>query len=147
MNESDIFEDIMEWGRDKGQLTCEEIHSAFPPEYNNNENLESFITLLQDMGVKIADEQPGDPGKERNDISDENERTDNLVQNYLYSMGDIKILSKDEAAELAKSIEDGNKIVEDTVAGLPVYQKLRKGNGNGEQGDPAILKTLEIIMS
>lgn len=158
MKESDIFEDIVAWGKDKGHLNYGEIHNAFPPEYNNNENLESFITLLQDMGVRIEDEQPEDTGKEQpagNGASDENGRTDNLVQNYLYSMGDIKILTKDEAAELAKRIEEGNKIIEDMVSGLPLYQKLTKtngtgehgdnGNGEGENSDPAVLKTLEII--
>jgi RNA polymerase primary sigma factor len=110
------------------------------------------------MGVKIADEQQEDPGKEQsgeNDISNESERTDNLVQNYLFSMGDIKILTRNETAELAKRIEDSNKIIEDTVAGLPVYQKLRKSNGTGdrrdngnpegENGNRAVLETLEII--
>ncbi|HMK49058.1 MAG TPA: sigma-70 family RNA polymerase sigma factor [Thermodesulfovibrionales bacterium] len=152
MKESDIFEDIMEWGMDQGHITYGEIHSAFPPEYSNNENLEPFITLLQDMGVKIADEQGGDDEKEQREENDGPERSDNLVQNYLHSMGDIKILTRDEAAELAKRMETGNKIIEDVVSGLPFYHKVKKSNADNHRHNieaenlgEDLSKALEIV--
>jgi RNA polymerase primary sigma factor len=160
MKESDIYSDIIEWGKDRGRVTYDEIHSAFPPEYNNNENLEAFIDLLQDIGVSVADDRSEDAEeeqlKEKGGLPN-NERTDNLVHAYLRSMGNITVLERDEAADLARKIEEGNGIIERTVAGLPLYLKLREfcdgseptngDNGHEEQENEALVKSIEILDS
>jgi len=158
MRESDIYSDIIEWGKDRGRITYDEIHSAFPPEYDNNENLEAFMDLLQDIGVKVADDHLENAEEEQVKVKDglpNNERTDNLVHAYLCSMGNITVLEREEAADLARSIEEGNNIIERTVAGLPLYQRLKEccggkertngDNSHEEKEDEALIKSLEII--
>ncbi len=59
------------------------------------------------------------------------ERTEDLVQTYFHSLGDISVLTRDEEASLARQIEEGNKLIERIVSSLPAYGEENAGNGNG----------------
>jgi hypothetical protein len=41
-------------------------------------------------------------------------------------MGDIQVLTRDEEADLARSIEDGNKIIHETVTELHLYKEIKR---------------------
>ncbi len=150
--------DIIEWGEDRGRVAYDVIRDALPREYDKSENLEAFTYFLQDIGVKSADDHLEDAEEEQIKEKDglpNNERTDSLVNAYLCSMGNITVLERDEAADLARRIEEGNGIIEKTVAGLPLYQKLKEycgnkertngDNGHEEKEGEALVKSLEII--
>jgi RNA polymerase primary sigma factor len=65
---------------------------------------------------------------------EEYEKTEDLVQAYFYSMGDISILTKDEETELAKRLEEGKTIIKELVTTLPLYKKLEASlNGDEEE--------------
>ena len=53
------------------------------------------------------------PEEEMEEEMEEYEKTEDLVQAYFYSMGDISILTKDEETELAKRLEEGKTIIRD----------------------------------
>jgi RNA polymerase primary sigma factor len=112
------------------------------------------MDILQDMGVKVIDnEDAGAQEEEAEEEVEEYEKTEDLVQAYFYSMGDISILTKDEETELAKRLEEEKNIIKELVTALPLYNKLEAStNGDEEEisseedkTDEALEQSVEII--
>ncbi len=129
MRERDIFEEIIDIGKRRGTLTYDEINDALPSEFFSPDELEDLMDLLQDMGVKVVDyEEPGvseEEAPEEEEVG-EYEKTEDLVQAYFHSMGDISILTKDEETELAKRLEEGREIIKEIVTAMPLYRKIEE---------------------
>jgi RNA polymerase primary sigma factor len=153
MQEWDIFEEVIDLGRRRGMLTYDEIHNAFPSEFVSPSEIEELIDYLQDMGVKVLDDQEnGHNGEELFEEEEhlQHEKTEDLVQAYFHSMGNISILTKEEEVELAKTIEVGNDIIKEIITSLPLYKKVVKSLNGQEQEDSenteeAISTSLSIL--
>jgi RNA polymerase primary sigma factor len=158
MKEEDIFEEIIDIGKRRGKLTYEEINDAVPSEYFSPDELEDLIDLLQDMGVEVIDNQELGIVEEavlEEEEVDEYEKTEDLVQTYFHSMGDISILNRDEEIELAKTLKEGKKIIKGIVTTIPLYKKLEArldgkeeedlNNSEEEKKDEALEMSLKII--
>ena len=127
MEKEDIFEDIIEMGKGRGKLTYGEINDAVPPEYFSPEELEELMDLLQDMGIEVVCDEEPDTADERIMVSEEEdgyEKTEDIVQTYFHSMGNIPILRKDEEIELAKRLEEGKEIIREIVTPLPLHKRI-----------------------
>jgi RNA polymerase primary sigma factor len=157
MREKDIFEEIIDMGKRRGVLTYDEINEALPSEYFSPDEIEELMDLLQDMGVKVVDEEGITEEIEPEEAEiEEYEKTEDLVQAYFHSMGNISILTKDEETELAKQLEQGKAIIKDIVTKLPLFKKIEQsidieeeGITEEERADEAVHKTmlrLEEIM-
>ncbi|KJU84803.1 RNA polymerase sigma factor RpoD [Candidatus Magnetobacterium bavaricum] len=127
MKERDIFEEIINIGKKRGTLTYDEINDALPSEFFSPDEIEDLMDLLQDMGVKVVDQERAAAMLEAEEDIEGYEKTEDLVQAYFHSMGDISILSKDEETELAKTLEDGREIIKDIVISLPLFKRLLSG--------------------
>src|SRR3990172_5987955 len=125
MREKDIFEEIIDMGKRRGVLTYDEINDALPSEFFSPDEIEDLMDLLQDMGVKVVDYEEALPEEEvEEEEIEEYEKTEDLVQAYFHSMGDISILTKDEETELAKKLEEGREIIKGIVTALPLYKRI-----------------------
>lgn len=135
MRERDIFEEIIDLGKRRGVLTYDEINDALPSEFFSPDEIEDLMDLLQDMGVKIVDYEEALPVEEEveEEELEEYEKTEDLVQAYFHSMGDISILTKDEETELAKKLEAGKEIIKGVITQLPIYKKI-EASLEGEEG-------------
>jgi len=154
MRERDIFEDIIDIGKRRGILTYDEINDALPSEFFSPDEIEDLMDILQDMGVKVVDhEESAQPEEEIEEEIGDYEKTEDLVQAYFYSMGDISILTKDEETELAKRLEAGKEIIKEIVTALPLYKKLEislngdeeETNSEEEKSDEPLQKSVAII--
>jgi len=154
MRERDIFEDIIDIGKRRGTLTYDEINDALPSEFFSPDEIEDLMDILQDMGVKVVDhEETIQPEEEIEEEIEEYGKTEDLVQAYFYSMGDISILTKDEETELAKRLEAGKEIIKEIVTVLPLYKKLEASlNGDEDElsseddkTDEPLIKSVEIL--
>jgi len=162
MEKEDIFDEIIDLGKRRGKLTYDEINDALPPEYFSPDELEELMDLLHDMGVKVIDDQEPDTTEEEVLVSEEDEeyeKTEDIVQAYFHSMGNISILTRNEEVELAKRFEEGKEIIKGVITTLPLYKKLEasldgkdeEDLNNSEEGktDKALemsLKVLENLM-
>lgn len=125
MREKEIFEEIIDMGKRRGTLTYDEINEALPSEFFSPDEIEDLMDLLQDMGVKVVDfEEAVAAEDEVEEEIEEYEKTEDLVQAYFHSMGDISILTKDEETELAKRLEEGREIIRGIITKLPIYEKI-----------------------
>jgi len=157
MKERDIFEEIIDRGKRHGTLTYDEINNALPSEYFPPEELEELMDLLYDMGVEVIDNQESDIIEEEVLVSEEEEeyeKTEDIVQAYFHSMGNISILKRNEEVELAKRLEEGKEIIKGIVTALPLYKGLkanldRKDEEDLDNSDEALemsLKALDNLM-
>jgi RNA polymerase primary sigma factor len=144
MRERDIFEEIITLGKNRGVLTYDELNEALPSEYFSPDELEDLMDLLQDMGVKVVDENYRET-EEAPEETEEYEKTEDLVQAYFHSMGDISILTKDEETELAKNLEHGRNIIKEIVTKLPIYKKFETSLENEEELLSEDERTDEVI--
>jgi len=154
MRERDIFEEIIDIGKRRGILTYDEINDALPSEFFSPDEIEDLMDILQDMGVKVVDHEEAIlPEEEVEEELEEHEKTEDLVQAYFYSMGDISILKRDEETELAKRLEAGKEIIKEIVTALPLYKKLEASmngeeeelNPDEERTDEALVKSVEVL--
>jgi len=155
MKEKDLFEEIVNLGKRRGVLTYEEINEALPSEYFSPDELEDLMDILNDMGVKVVDEEGYTPDEEVEEEQEEHERSEDLVQAYFNSMGDISILTKYEEIELAKKLEEGRDIINATIMNLPLFLKMKESiiadqddeemMTEEERIDEALLKTMKRL--
>jgi RNA polymerase primary sigma factor len=124
MKDKDIFEEILDLGKRRGVLTYDEINDALPAEFFSPEEMEELMELLQDMGIKVVDEEESVADVEDHEEegpTPEFEKTEDLVQAYFHSMGNISILTKDEETQLARQLEEGKFIIQEVVGALPHF--------------------------
>lgn len=158
MEKEDIFEEIIEMGKRHGKLTYDEINDAVPSEYFPPEEIEELMDLLHDMGIEAVDDEEPDSPDEESLASEEEEgyvKTEDIIQTYFYSLGNISILKRDEEIELAKGLEEGKEIIREMVTALPLYKEIEanlaeedtEGLSNSEEDktDEAIEMSLRLL--
>ncbi len=123
MKEKDIFEEIIEVGKKRGVLTYDEINEALPSEFFTPDEIEDLMDLLHDMGIRIVDEEalPVEEAQIQG-----YEKTEDLVQAYFHSMGNISILTKNEEVEIAKKLEEGKDILYEIIRQFPLSREIEK---------------------
>jgi len=125
MKEKDIFDEIIEVGKKRGVLTYDEINDALPAEFFSPDEIEDLMDLLEDIGVRVVDMEEAIPPIEQEEIQ-EYEKTEDLVQAYFQSMGDISILTKEEEVELAKKLVEGRELIKELIKPLTITKKVEK---------------------
>jgi RNA polymerase primary sigma factor len=131
MEKEDIFEEIIDIGMRRGKLTYDEINDALPSEYFPPDEVEELLDLLHDMGIEVVDDQATGLTEEE----EEHEKTEDMVQTYFHSLGNISILKRNEEVELAKSLEEGKEIIEEMITALPLYKKIEAGSDGKNKED------------
>ncbi|MEF9437416.1 MAG: sigma-70 family RNA polymerase sigma factor [Candidatus Mariimomonas ferrooxydans] len=120
----------------KGVLTYDEINDALPSEFFTPDEVEDLMDLLHDMGVRVVDYEdaahPGEVEKEKEEVQ-VYEKTEDLVQAYFHSMGDISILTKDEEVELAKKLDEGKSIIWKILSGISLTRKVERSLDSNEE--------------
>ncbi len=132
MKEKDVFDELIEVGKKRGMLTYDEINEALPSEFFTPDEIEDLMDLLSDMGVKIVDADETKPLEEA-ESAPEYEKTEDLVQAYFHSMGDISILTKSEEVELAKKLEEGKEIIGEIIKPLKITQDIKENLESSEE--------------
>jgi RNA polymerase primary sigma factor len=125
----EAIESMME-GRD--YITYDELLSVMPEPEENMDSLESLLTLLADMGIRVLDDEQADE-KEQKDLEEEaflnrqanleNINPDDVLDVYLSQMGQEPLLTFDEEVALAKQIERGRQ----------ARELLKKNGASGQE--------------
>jgi RNA polymerase primary sigma factor len=139
VRDEDFLEEIIDLAKRQGVLSYNDINTAFPSEFVSQDEMEDLLDRLNDMGIKvIEDHEAGIAPEEVTEEKERYEKAEDLVQAYFHSMGDIPVLLRNEEAELARRIEEGNEIIRGIISIMPLYTNLLNGadGHTQEEEDP-----------
>jgi RNA polymerase primary sigma factor len=122
---------IIKIGKTNGEITFDEINELLPEKIVNSEKIEEVFTILHDMGIRIVEEY-SHVGEEEDLLEEELKKistskttkakkrkkesnSDDPIKQYLKEIGKVHLISGDKEVFLAKRIENGEKIIEETV--------------------------------
>jgi len=113
--QKDEISQLLSKGRKQGYLLFEEIDKTFHEEMESEENFDSFLSSMDDYGIKILDAKKRDfiPQSRKSDSSSLHalERTTDPVKLYLREMGNISLLTREGEIAIAREIERGEKAI------------------------------------
>jgi len=102
-------------GRKQGYLYFEEIDRTFTDGLDSGENLEDFLSSMDDYGIRILDSRHKEiiQARRKNEIPPTHvlERTTDPVKLYLREMGNISLLTREGEIAIAREIERGEKAI------------------------------------
>ncbi|MDH5654323.1 MAG: RNA polymerase sigma factor RpoD [Spirochaetia bacterium] len=120
---------IISIGKANGEITYDEINDYLPEKIVNSERIEDVFTLLNQLGIEVVEEysskaiedlQPKEPKKEIKVVKKKKETgsstiTDDPIRLYLKEIGKVSLISGDKEVFLARRIENGENIIEETI--------------------------------
>jgi len=111
--QKDEISQLLSKGRKQGYLLFGEIDKTFHEEMESEANFDSFLSSMDDYGIKILDARKPDfipkSRKSENASLHALERTTDPVKLYLREMGSISLLTREGEIAIAREIERGEK--------------------------------------
>jgi RNA polymerase primary sigma factor len=127
-------------GKERGYLTYAEINDHLPDEMLDAEQIESVISMINDMGIQVFDQAPagedllmsGNPAPvvdedaveaaeaALSNVDAEFGRTTDPVRMYMREMGTKDLLTREGEIEIAKRIEEGLKHMVLAISACPL---------------------------
>ncbi|MBN2160072.1 MAG: RNA polymerase sigma factor RpoD [Spirochaetes bacterium] len=139
---------LIELGKQNGEITYDEINDILPDKLLNSEKIDDVFILLNQLGIEVVEESsrkdqslPGvkkksaGPSKKNVSTQTETSHVDDPIRLYLKEIGKVSLLSGDQEVDLAKRIEDGEILIEETVYNSSLlindliknYSKIKSG--------------------
>ncbi|TFH40330.1 MAG: RNA polymerase sigma factor RpoD, partial [Chrysiogenales bacterium] len=119
---------LIEIGKQNGEITYDEINDVLPDKLLNSEKIDDVLILLNQLGIEVVEESTRKdqslPGVKKKSTSAskksaapqaESSHVDDPIRLYLKEIGKVSLLSGDQEVDLAKRIEDGEILIEETV--------------------------------
>ncbi|MBL8019745.1 MAG: RNA polymerase sigma factor RpoD [Leptospirales bacterium] len=116
---------IISIGKANGEITYDEINEYLPEKIVNSERIEDVFTLLNQMGIEVVEEyssRPSEeivkkepPAKARKKKDQPANSSDDPIRLYLKEIGRVSLISGDKEVFLARRIENGENIIEETI--------------------------------
>ncbi|MBN1266865.1 MAG: sigma-70 family RNA polymerase sigma factor [Anaerolineales bacterium] len=110
------FDNLIEFGQNRGYVTFEDVLTYFPLAEENEELLEDAYHALEIAGVDIQPDSSVEEKEEPEEIMPTSAYFDNtiidntdMISMYLKEVGSIPLLSAEEEVDIAKRIERGRK--------------------------------------
>ena len=111
---------LMRLGKERGYVTHDELNAALPAEDFTSEQIDDFMSTLNEMGVSVVEAADSDDASEgeseeqrsTGNVSDSDvSGTDDPVRMYLREMGSVELLSREGEIAIAKRIEAGRELM------------------------------------
>ena len=133
---SERLAQVLSVGRDKGQLTFDELNHLLPEDVASPEEIDQLLTLLGKEHIEIVDKPPPASRPSRLEEREEREQReeeaaelvevgqlDDPVKMYLRQMGQISLLTREQELTLAKRIEAAELAYREVVLRLPMVKR------------------------
>ena len=111
---------LMRLGKERGYVTHDELNAALPAEDFTSEQIDDFMSTLNEMGVSVVEaadsddssEGEGEEQRSAGNVSDSDvSGTDDPVRMYLREMGSVELHSREGEIAIAKRIEAGRELM------------------------------------
>src|SRR5690554_7828309 len=130
------LKELIARGKEQGYLTYAEVNDHLPEDIADPDQVEDIIRMINDMGIRVAEEAPdaedllltgGDSADEADDeavaalaaVESDAGRTTDPVRMYMREMGTVELLTREGEIDIAKRIEEGIREVMAAVAHFP----------------------------
>ena len=125
------IEQLVTLGKERGYLTFEEVNDALPPDVLSADQIDDMMNVLRELKIQVVESadkvknlepQEGDKkAKDKVEESDDDSyaRTNDPVRMYLRKMGSVSLLTREGEVEIAKRIEEGERMVQAVVLTTP----------------------------
>jgi RNA polymerase primary sigma factor len=158
MKERDIFGEFVDNPEQEVVIASDELTDRLPKlplSIDDNDRYPYYLMDPERDDPAESQLTPGDDDEPADEYAQEYERTEDLIQSYFHSMGDIVILTREEEKKLAQTLEYGRKLLREIITSLPLYREVevsltdsdQEGHcGSAEEKDMKILdKTLKVF--
>ncbi len=122
-------------GKANSEVSYDEINDILPDKILNSEKIDDVFTLLHEMGIDVVEEYSKKfeepqilPGKDEKPIKKKKEgvsisaTSEDPIRLYLKEIGKVSLISGETEVFLAKRIEKGEKIIEETILGSSILR-------------------------
>ena len=132
MAKKDLFQGLIDIGKEQGYLTYEEINKSIPQKMMVAEKIDGFFVTLDDLGIKVVDNKEYLSDKAQKNQGEAVEQTVkavnddediNPVRMYLSEMAKVPLLERSVEVELAKNIRENEKKLKFIVLESPLIIK------------------------
>ncbi|HVV68202.1 MAG TPA: RNA polymerase sigma factor RpoD [Gammaproteobacteria bacterium] len=128
-------------GKSQGYLTTADLNDGLPPEFIDPERIEDIISVFNNMGIEVFEQQPDvetllltEAGEDQEadeevvveelaaalvPVDSEFGRTTDPVRMYMREMGSVELLTRQGEIAIAQRIEEGTKNVMFALAHYP----------------------------
>lgn len=139
---------IISLGKANREVSYDEINEILPDKILNSEKIDDVFTLLHSMGIEVVEDytkeaveeaiQPVKPAKEKPPKEKEEKEkapakkkkdagssggSEDPIRLYLKEIGKVSLISGETEVFLAKRIEKGEKIIEETILGSSILRQ------------------------
>ncbi|MCZ8155078.1 MAG: RNA polymerase sigma factor RpoD [Leptospira sp.] len=134
---------IISIGKANREVSYDEINEILPDKILNSEKIDDVFTLLHEMGIEIVEEYSKKSLEENSSLTTTKEEPTNKEQKparkkrestvssssedpirlYLKEIGKVSLISGETEVFLAKRIEKGEKIIEETILGSSILRQ------------------------
>ncbi len=140
---------LIEIGKTNGEVTYDEINDILPDKLLNSEKIDDVFILLNQLGIEVVEEstrkdqnvqggvrkKSSSASKKSLSTQTETSHVDDPIRLYLKEIGKVSLLSGDQEVDLAKRIEEGEILIEETVYNSSLlindliknYSKIKSG--------------------
>lgn len=154
VNQAEMNEKVRELdllSKQQGFVTIEDINRIIPATGSSHEAFDSIINILDNLDVKILDNDEVEAYKLRLTAEEEDalrmaqvDILDDPVRMYLRQMGQVPLLSRDQEIQISRSIEEAESRAQDALCSvwltLPVQlDTARRLNEKTERFDRVVL--------
>ncbi|MBA4500927.1 RNA polymerase sigma factor RpoD [Marinobacterium marinum] len=130
------LKELIARGKEQGYLTYAEVNDHLPEDIADPDQVEDIIRMINDMGIRVAEEAPdaedlllsgGDSADEADDeavaalaaVESDAGRTTDPVRMYMREMGTVELLTREGEIDIAKRIEEGIREVMMALSRFP----------------------------
>lgn len=135
---------IISIGRANREVSYDEINEILPDKILNSEKIDDVFTLLHEMGIEIVEEYSKKSLEESSSLTTTKEETtketkekparkkressvssssEDPIRLYLKEIGKVSLISGETEVFLAKRIEKGEKIIEETILSSSILRQ------------------------
>jgi RNA polymerase primary sigma factor len=126
------IEELVTLGKERGYLTFEEVNDALPPDVLSADQIDDMMNVLRELDIEVVESPDKADNVKRKESkkgatriqeeeSDDDSftRTNDPVRMYLRKMGSVSLLTREGEVEIAKRIEEGERMVQSVVMTSP----------------------------
>jgi RNA polymerase primary sigma factor len=127
--------------KSKGYITYDKINKYIENEAIDPDKIEKIFDILSEFKIQIV-EKESDHDSRAEDDEKSQKRTEDSVKNYLKSMSNLKLLTRENEVEIAMKIEASRNKVVATLCSTPVVMKYFIDWYDGLSGGNLLLRDI-----